>query len=251
MHHEDASGHHAIDDPVVDSAGTAPGATASAEPDQETSQAHEFVPESNGLDTLNQEFEPVSFPGFDEFNGIHGTPIEDLSLWEQQQAPFSCAVATTDMLFRSYGFDVGEPLLASLFQSRGIYDPAMGTDVHQIAAVVNEATQSAGLHLEAVEINHFSEANLEALLDHGVRPLVGVNSAELYDPGVRFLNAIGVVPDTGHAVQLTGIIRNEQGTFAVINDPGLPGGGGQVLPMDLFLHAAAKMDNDAVVLVPA
>ena len=75
-------------------------------------------------------------------------------------------------------------------------------------------------------------------------------AAELYDPAQRFLNAIGVIPNTGHAVQLTGIIKNEQGSFAVINDPGFPDGGGRVIPLDLFMDAASKMDFDAVVLIP-
>lgn len=224
--------------------------TATASVHDATTDAVQDVAPGDGLDAMNHDFQIAPFPGLEQFNGIHGTPVEDMRLWEQQSEPMDCAVATTDMMFRSLGIEVGEVPLEHLFQDAGIYDPAQGTDIHLIADLLNHVTAQAGLNVQAVEIPHFTEQNLEALLDAGVRPLIGLNASEIYDPLDRLLNTLGIIPNAGHAVQLTGIIHNEQGTFAVINDPGVPNGSGTVLPMELFMDAASKMDYDAIALIP-
>ena len=180
---------------------------------------------------------------------IHGTPSEDLALWDQQDDLNSCAVATTGMLLRTEGVDVDEPVIAAIFESREIYDPDIGTDPAMIPDVINEMAIRGNLDFHAVEFHGFTPDSLEEMLDDGVRPLVGVDSSELYDNNNRMLNEMGLIPDTGHAVLVTGIVENGEGKFVVINDPGGAGGAGQMIPMDTFLNASADFGNTAVALV--
>jgi hypothetical protein len=181
----------------------------------------------------------LSFPGYDALYEVHGTPDADMALWDQQDGPMSCAVATTNMMFQSVGIeDVGEDAIANTFERAGIYDPAVGTDPTLIDDQINIMAREMGLNMHAEEFNGFTPESLEEMLDNGIRPLVGVDSSELYDPMSRTLNEIGLIPDTGHAVQVTGIVRGEDGDFVVINDPAFPGGAGQHIPMDQFMDAA-------------
>jgi len=190
-------------------------------------------------ETFDGFYEDMSFPGYDTLYEAHGTPIEDMALWDPQDSEMSCAVATTNMMFRSVGInDVGETQIAEVFEKAGIYDPSGGTNPDLIDDQINIMAREMGLDMHAEEFSGFTPDSLAEMLDTGVRPLVGVDSSELYDPITRTLNEIGLVPDAGHAVQVTGIVQGEGGDFVVINDPGFPGGAGQQIPMDQFMDAA-------------
>jgi len=201
-----------------------------------------------GQEVLNDDFS--SDPTLDAYNEIHGTPIEDLALWEEQDDPNSCAVATTNMMFRTVGLDIDEQVTAAIFESRSIYDPSAGTDPGMIDDVINEMAIRCDLDFHAVQIDGFTPESLQDMLDDGIRPLVCVDSSELSGDDARLLNEMGLIPDTGHAVQLTGIIHNEEGDFVVINDPGYPDGAGQVIPMETFLQASEDFGNTAVAVLP-
>jgi hypothetical protein len=167
-----------------------------------------------------------------------------MDLWDLQDDPCSCAVATTNMMFRSLGLDPGEDAIADVFEEMGIYDPATGTNPFLIDDVINELAEHEDLDIQATEISGFDEEDLGDLLDAGVRPLVGVDSGELYDDSY-------VPPDTGHAVQVTGLIESPEGDFVVINDPGFPEGAGQTIPLNRFMAAADDFGFSAVSLTVA
>jgi hypothetical protein len=186
---------------------------------------------------------------FATYNEVHGSPIEDMELWDQQDDPMSCAVATANMMFRTVGLDVGESEIAAIFESYDIYDPDFGTNPYLIADVINEMAIHGGLDIHAEEITGFTPESLEEMLNQGIRPLVCLDSSELYDSGDRLLNEMGLIPDTGHAVQVTGIVHNEEGDFVVINDPGFPEGAGQMIPMEDFMGASEDFGNTAVALM--
>lgn len=183
------------------------------------------------------------------YNEVHGSPIEDMALWEEQDDPMSCAVASTNMMFRTMGLDVDESVTAAIFESRDIYDPDFGTKPWMIDDVINEMAIRADLDFHAEEVIGFTSESLQEMLDAGVRPLVGVDSSELYDDGNRLLNEMGLIPDIGHAVQVTGIIHNEEGDFVIINDPGFPEGAGQIIPMEGFMNAAEDFGYTAVAVI--
>jgi hypothetical protein len=225
---------------AVDSSGTIWGDVDSV-PDME--HAHKFS-------SSDSEGESDSFTaGFADYNEIHGSPIEDMGLWEQQDDPMSCAVASTNMMFRTVGLDVDESVTAAIFESRGIYDPEIGTNPAFIDDVINEIAVRGNLDFHAEEVLGFTPESLQEMLDGGVRPLVCVDSSELYDGGDRLLNEMGLIPDTGHAIQVTGIVHNEEGDFVVINDPGFPEGAGQMIPMETFMNASDDFGNSAVAVV--
>lgn len=170
---------------------------------------------------------------------VHGTPNEDIAFWDQQDNPNSCAVATTNMMFQSLGLNPGESFIADVFENMGIYDPDSGTDPHSINEAINDIADQMNINIQANEINGFTEESLIEMLDNDIRPLVGVDASELYDD-------FWIPSDSGHAVQVTGIINTQEGNFVVINDPGFEEGAGQTIPLDRFMSAADDFGFTAV-----
>lgn len=207
------------------------------------------VEDNVGFVSFNSDQSDLFSGTYSTYNEVHGSPVEDMILWEQQDDPMSCAVASTNMLFRTVGFEVDESVTAAIFESRGIYDPEFGTNPEYIDEVINEIAISGNLDFHAEEITGFTQDSLRAMLDQGVRPLVCVDSSELYDCGSRLMNEMGLIPDTGHAIQVTGIVHNEDGEFVVINDPGFPDGAGQMIPVETFMNASSDFGNSAVAVV--
>ena len=121
--------------------------------------------EEDAFIALSGTHEVELFSGYDEFYEVHGSPIEDIDLWDLQDDPCSCAVATTNMMFRSLGLDPGEDVIADVFEEMGIYDPAYGTDPYLIDDVINELADYADLDIEATEISGFDEGDLAELLE--------------------------------------------------------------------------------------
>ena len=200
---------------------------------------------SEGLNTdLNENiFLPynqydVTLSGYENFMEIHGTPFEDLTLWDQQDDPNSCAVATTNMMFNSLGFDIGEDLLADYFQETGIYDYSLGTDPHLIDDVINDLATMANADFHATEIHGLDELTLKNELDAGNPLLVAIDAGEIYDYSP---------PGSGHAIQVTGIIETAGEKVVVINDPGFAEGAGYQVPWEDFMSAAAFFDTAVTV----
>jgi len=185
-----------------------------------------------------------------DFYEVHGTPSSDMSLWEMQDDPNSCAVATTNMVFRSVGIESTEAEIAKVFSDCGIYDPMRGTSPDMIDDVINAWAERSGADIRAVQIDNFDAASLQEMLDNGIRPLVGVDAAELYPGGDQSILDLFGYPDAGHAVQVTGIIHSPEGNFVVINDPAFPAGAGQRIPMEQFMDAAADCGYQAIAVVP-
>ena len=194
-----------------------------------------------------ETYEAMTFDGYANFYEVHGTPAEDMALWDEQDSPNSCAVATTNMMFRSMGIDVGEDLLAREFLEQGIYDVDAGTKVHAVDDVINAFAADNGIDVQAVTLHANTVEEFEAILDSGVRPLVAVDAWELtYNDEDRILSNCGLIPTAGHAVQLTGIEHTSQGSFAVLNDPGHSHGAGFKIPLDAFLDASADFGGVCV-----
>jgi hypothetical protein len=200
------------------------------------------------LDWSGNQFTDFSIPEFAGHIAIHGTPVEDMQLWDEQQSPMSCAVATSCMMFRSIGLDISESTLTDLFQTKGIYDPVTGTEPSQIDGVLNDYLDSIGSDHHAEHIHGFDLHDMEMLLDAGIRPLIGLDATQL-TPVNAMLNDCGIIPSAGHAVQLTGIIENEGQLVAILNDPGAPDGMFEEIPWEQFMHAASFFAFDSVFVV--
>jgi hypothetical protein len=195
---------------------------------------------------LLEVHEPDYFDGFDDYFEIHGTPQEDMALWDQQNDPNSCAVSTTHMMFRSLGIDLSEEYLADYMETDGTYDYNSGTYVHLLDDSINRLASELELPVTA---NEFANANLEyieEMLDRGVRPLVVVDSVELYEEEDSFLGDIVDLPYSCHAVQVIAVEHDSDGSQVVINDPGFWGGSGQRIPADRFMDSADDYGNKGV-----
>lgn len=198
-------------------------------------------------DALACTYEDLAFDGYDAYYELHGTPAEDMELWDHQDAPYSCAIATTNMMYRSFGVDFGEDALSEAFLQLGIYDPAAGSNVYAVDDAINLISEAQGIDAHAVAIHVQSADHFAALLDAGFKPMVAIDTYELEVSDVeRCLNDVGLLPTAGHAVQLTGIVDTPDGTFAVLNDPDR--GAGIHVPIDVFLDASEDFNGACVVM---
>ena len=194
----------------------------------------------------------VGFGDFAEEFTTHGTPLQDLAVWREQDHPYSCAVASTSMILQTYGVECTEQQMADIFTETGIYDPEAGTAPSQIDETLNAVFEKQGMALQARELNGFTIEDLEGLLDGGVRPLIALDAIETL-PGAEssaLMEFLGI-PEAGHAVQLTGIVEAADGTKSVVlNDPGRPDGAGLSIPLETFMNACDDFGNLAVVVEP-
>ena len=197
--------------------------------------------------SLDGTYSDFSFPGYGALCESLGTSPSDLALWDPQDDPNSCAVAVTNSMFRSVGFDPGEASIAEAFKSFGIYNPSSGTSHMVIDDAINIIAATQGIDVQATDFKGVSIEQLEGLLEKGIKPLIAVDGAELYTGGVdRLLNDIGLLPDAPHAVHLIGIEHEPDGDFAVLNDPGT--GAGQRIPLDVFRDAAEDFGFSGVAM---
>jgi hypothetical protein len=196
---------------------------------------------------MDGTYSDFTFPGQVSLYESLGTSPEDLALWDQQDDPNSCAVAVTNSMFRSVGFDPGEDTIAEAFKSFGIYNPAFGTSHMLIDDAINIIASTQGIDVQASDFSGVSVEKLENMLGKGIRPLIAVDAAELYTGDAeRLLNDIGLLPDAPHAVQLIDIEHGSDGDFAVLNDPAT--GAGQKIPLSVLSDAAADFGFSGVAM---
>jgi hypothetical protein len=176
---------------------------------------------------------------------INGHPISEIPIFDPQDEPYSCAVATTSMIFHSLGYEYGEEYFSQCFEKFGIYDPQTGTLPSSIDEAINKISERNGLEIHASEINNFSLEDLKTHLDAGNKMLIALDAYELYNEDGMTLKEVKNIPDSGHAVQLTGIVESKNGSFAVINDPGISDGAGKSIPMDKFMNACKDFNFTA------
>lgn len=193
------------------------------------------------FDTLD-----TGIPGFNDIWTTYGTPNEDMALWDAQDDPFSCAVASTNMMFSSLGFDLGEPLLSAIMQDYGVYNPYTGTDTSLLTPMLNHMCDEAGVDVNAYEFHWETPRDLAELLDSGVRPLLVIDASELYAEPSTPLHDLGFLPDSCHAVQLTGLTDGPDGLIVTLNDPGI--GAGIEVPFDRFFSAGNDYGFQGVAL---
>lgn len=222
-------------------------AVAWGRPDAGTTGLADFASlDPSSYESLSEVFDLEEFPGYEDFYLQHGSPEQDMALWDRQDEPYSCAVATTNSMFRNLGIDPGEDTIAEIFESYGIYDPGQGTVPHLIDDVLNDVAERTGADFHATEVNDFDADDLKSMLAEGNPPLVGVDPCELYaDPSVP-LSELDYLPSGGHAVMLTGIEETPEGTVVTLNDPDL--GPGVQVPLDRFMESADDFGHTAVVL---
>jgi len=177
------------------------------------------------------------------FDGL-GDPIADAAHWQPQQGSSSCAVVAQISVYESItGNEISESEACRIAEANGWFDPANGTTPENIGKLLNAF---------GVPTHKSYDASLEEIalaLEQGDKVIVGLDSNEIWQP--RIDPATGQAleqPDAGHAVWVTGIDQQPDGSVQVIlNDSGNPDGRMMAVDAKDFLNAWQDYDNLLVV----
>lgn len=141
----------------------------------------------------------------------------------QQQYADTCAIKSQEILLNMFGEDVTEDELCAESCERGWYDPNgnSGTSMEDVGKLME-------LHgFEVNQIHNASIFNLVNELGKGGPVIAGVDSGELWNPGVKEqFEDIFINPLTGggadHALIISGIEFNDDFSGGHVNviDPG-------------------------------
>lgn len=177
------------------------------------------------------------------FHGI-GYPIEYSHDWQRQAGEKACAVVAQGEVFESLtGHHLTEQQLSRIAQENHLYDPEIGTHPQNLGKLL------ALLGVPAEQHPHATFTDLVNALQHNDRVIVGLNANEIWHP--RRDSATGdpvQLPYAGHAVWVTGIEQEADGSVKVILcDSGTDHGAIEAVDAKDFLNAWADADNEMVV----
>ena len=157
---------------------------------------------------------------------LAGDPQSEVRYWHEQHAPDTCAIVSQDFVIESLGHEhVTEDTLVADAERHGWYRPGEGTPQQDLDCLL----LAHGIPAREGFAGGFAE--IVAQLDEGDKVIAGVNGEDLW----------GATPRTGeradHAVEVIGVIDTGGHEMVVLNDPGIPHGCGEMVPLDVFEHA--------------
>lgn len=168
-----------------------------------------------------------------------GDPYRDALYWQPQGSDASCAVATQAMVLESiFNREFPEQELAQVAQENGWYDPISGTDPNDLGNLIEHHGVSVICQTGT------SWQDVRDAWGRGEEVLVAFDANEVWSPETGLDGKpIEQKPDAGHAAWLTGLQRDERGEWHVVmNDPGIPSGRAQLVPLDVFDAAWEDFD---------
>jgi hypothetical protein len=177
-----------------------------------------------------------------DFRGV-GHPIEYSDCW-QQQTGNDCAVMAQGEIFESLtGYHLSEQELCQIAREHGLYDPETGTQPQDVGKLLNLLGTPTEQEYNA------SLSELADALQHNDRVIVGLNANEIWYPCRDSATGEPVeLPSAGHAVWVTGIDQEPDGSIKVILcDSGTPHGRAEAVDVEDFLNAWADYGNEMVV----
>ncbi len=177
-----------------------------------------------------------------QFDGS-GSPEIDAEYWEYQGNNNSCAVVAQMTVCESItGLDLNQSEVARIAQENGWYDPERGTDSENVGKIL----EYYGIPTE--KKYNASLDDIAAALERGDKVIVGLDSNEIWYPQ-RDANGNPVeLPNAGHAVWVTGIDPQPDGSVKIIlNDSGTPNGQMEVVDAKDFINAWEDCGNLIVV----
>ena len=163
----------------------------------------------------------------------YGTPITDAQYWRQQQGAMSCAVVAQISVFQSLtGHYISEDVASVYAQQQGWFDPVTGTPMWDTGNILD------ALGVSTYEMQNATLHTLEQALAYGNEPIVGLDGNEIWNP-LRNWDGSPIEQDNaGHAVWVTGIDYEWNGSIGIIvNDSGTPNGGASVIDYHDFMNA--------------
>lgn len=172
-----------------------------------------------------------------------GDPEQDLPFINMQEGMNSCGIASQKGVIEAVtGQEIPEIELSYYAYKQGWYDPANGTRVEDIGNL---------LGVYGIPVDRGYDRSVEDLytaLQGGEKVIVCLDSAEIWSPGRDGSGNPLELADQGHAVWVTGMHQDEDGSWYVImNDSGLPDGAGNTVLLEDFMNAWDDFGNYAVV----
>jgi hypothetical protein len=177
-----------------------------------------------------------------EFNGF-GEPGENAEFWHQQSGQNSCAVVAQISIFESItGVTISEEKACEIAQENGWFDPDIGTYPSDVGKLLNEL----GVPTDQKYDGHLED--IADALEKGDRVIVALDANEIWSP-MRDANGAAIEqPNGGHAVWVTGIDTQPDGSVKIIlNDSGHPDGKMTSIDAVDFLNAWEDYSNFIVV----
>jgi hypothetical protein len=181
-----------------------------------------------------------------QFDGW-GCPIEDADCWQEQEGTNSCAVVAQVGVYESItGIKLSEAEACQTAADNGWYDPESGTVPNNVGKFL------ATMGIPTEQSYDATLVDLADALERGDKVIVGLDANEISNPiadpvtGLPLEQANG-----GHAVWVTGIDRDPDGTVKIIlNDSGTPDGRMKAVEVEDFLNAWEDYGNFLVVAHP-
>ncbi len=180
--------------------------------------------ETNAVESLGRLFnDPIEY----------GNPLSDIGYWRQQQGNFSCAVVAQISIYQSLtGQYIPEDVACNYAQQQGWFDPATGTLIPNIGHILN------AWGIGTYQQYNASLSSLEHALAMGDKPIVALDANEIWYPQSDIYGNPLEQVDVGHAVWVTGIDYELDGSIGiVINDSGTSYGMPSVVEYHNFMNS--------------
>lgn len=163
----------------------------------------------------------------------YGTPFSDADYWRQQQGNASCAVVAQISVYESLtGEYISENAACNYAQQQGWFDPGSGTSPANTGKILNV------LGIETYQQYNASFSSLEFALAMGYKPIVGLDANEIWNPQYDWYGNPLEQANAGHAVWVTGIDYELDGTIGIIiNDSGTSYGMASVVDYQDFMNS--------------
>ena len=169
-----------------------------------------------------------------------GDPVRDAEYWHIQDGENSCAIVAQQGILNSFGIPINEDQAVDICENAGWFDET-GTKPDAVGKLL----ETAGI--QTIREEECDITDLAEWLAKGEKVMVGLNSDDLWYPQ-RDLNGVPVDHPgaEGHLVWITGIEKQRDNTFVIMNDSGIPNGAGKTVLWADFQNAWDDYSNFAV-----
>lgn len=192
-----------------------------------------------GNDPTDAEEYIINAERFDSDNydddDIIGNPEESMDAYHEQETPTSCAVCAQEFVLEQLtDREFTEEELRELAEENGWYEPGGGTLPHNMAKILED------FGVECTMDYDNTIEDIERCLENDGAVIVAVDIFEVYHTDIPGEGA-------NHAVQVIGIDKSDpENPMVILNDSGVPDGGGIMVPLDDFMNAWADSDCQMV-----
>lgn len=192
-----------------------------------------YVPETT--------WNPAQFDGW-------GEPIQDAQFWYEQTSPTSCALVAQTSIYESItGEHISEDDICKIAEANGWYDSESGTSPSSVGNVLN------ALGIPTEQKYDATLLDIADALERGDKVIVSLDANEIWTPLRDSITGEPIEQsDAGHAVWVTGIDQEPDGSVKIIfNDSGNPDGKMNAVDAKDFLNAWHDFGNFVAVAHPS